>query len=163
MAAVKRVIQSELSRRGMLTGAAGAAAFALAGVPQSMAGDDETTPQFKDALSAFLNGRKLSPDGGVALTLPDIAENGNMVPFSVFVSSPMTDDDYIRSITLFSTGNPQPVIATFHLSPVSGRALVAGRLRLARTQDVVAVAETSSGALLTGRGNVKVTIGGCGS
>lgn len=125
--------------------------------------DDEVTPQFKDALKGYMGGRTPLADPVVELNLPELAENGNMVPFSVYLASPMTDADHVRSITLFSTGNPQPIIATFHLSPVSGRAVVAGRLRLARSQDVVAVAELSSGALVLGRANVQVTIGGCGA
>lgn len=128
----------------------------------SALGEEEVTAQFKTAYAQLVRDRK-APQDGVQLTLPDIAENGNMVPFTVYVDSPMTDEDYVETITVLSTGNPQPVIGTFHFTPASGRALVGGRLRLARTQDLVVVAEMKSGALVSGRSNVKVTIGGCGA
>jgi len=63
---------------------------------------------------------------------------------------------------VFSTGNPQPVVGSFHFTSASGKAAVSGRMRLARTQDIVAVAEMSDGKLFTGKRTVKVTIGGCG-
>jgi sulfur-oxidizing protein SoxY len=101
-------------------------------------------------------------DGRVTLDLPEIAENGNTVPFSVSVDSPMTEKDYVRAIHVISTGNPQPGVATFRLTPQSGKAAVASRMRLARTQDIVALAELSDGKVLQARRSVKVTIGGCG-
>jgi sulfur-oxidizing protein SoxY len=53
-------------------------------------------------------------------------------------------------------------VAAFRFSPLSGKATVAGRMRLARTQDVIGIAELSDGRFLTSKRNVKVTIGGCG-
>lgn len=97
----------------------------------------------------------------ITLELPEIAENGNFVPVTISVDSPMTDDDHVRKLHILSTSNPQPVVATFHLSPLNGRAVVQSRMRLARTQDVIALAETSKGDLLLARVLVKVTIGGC--
>ena len=157
----RRFLWTEPSRRKVLAGLAGAGAF-FAVRPGTALGEEDVTAQFKAAYAKLVGDRK-APEDGVKLTLPDIAENGNMVPFSVYVESPMTDDDHVKTVTIFSTGNPQPVIGTFHFSPASGRALVSGRLRLARTQDLVVIAEMKSGALVSGRGNVKVTIGGCGA
>ncbi|MDX2258302.1 MAG: thiosulfate oxidation carrier protein SoxY [Hyphomicrobiaceae bacterium] len=116
---------------------------------------------FDGALKSIL-GAAQPVDGLVTLELPEIADNGNTVPFSVTVESAMTETDYIKAIHLLSTGNPQAVVATFYLSPASGVGKVAGRMRLAKTQDVVAVAELSDGRFAVGRRNVKVTIGGCG-
>ncbi len=149
------------SRREVLAGLAGAGSCLAIGPDRSL-GEEDVTAKFKAAYDKLVGDRK-TPEDGVKLTLPDIAENGNMVPFSVYVESPMTDDDHVKTITIFSTGNPQPVIGTFHFTPASGRALVGGRLRLARTQDLVVIAEMKSGALVLGRSNVKVTIGGCGA
>jgi sulfur-oxidizing protein SoxY len=101
-------------------------------------------------------------DGGVTFDLPEIAENGNTVPFTVSVDSPMTEQDYVKAIHVLATANPQPGVATFHFTPLSGRASAASRLRLARTQDVVGLAELSDGKFLMSRRSVKVTIGGCG-
>ena len=157
-----RISVHQISRRGLIAGAVGTIGMTAMGARAAQA-DDGATAQFKDALQSYLNGRPISGEGSVTLTVPDLAENGNMVPFSVSVVSPMTQDDYVRSITLFSTGNPQPIIARFYFSPVSGRALASGRLRLARSQDVVAAAELSNGSVLMGRANVQVTIGGCGA
>ena len=102
-------------------------------------------------------------DNMVAIDLPDIAENGNIVPYKLAVESPMTDQDYITKLHLLSTANPQPAVATFHFTPQSGKAAVSGRMRLAKTQHVVALAETSTGRLLKGSRVIEVTIGGCGN
>ena len=101
-------------------------------------------------------------EGRITITLPEIAENGNTVPFTITVDSPMTEADYVKTLTVISTGNPVPTIAAFHFTPEAGRAFVSSRLRLAQTQDVVALAEMSTGRFVMSRRNVKVTIGGCG-
>ena len=102
-------------------------------------------------------------DGSVTLELPDIPENGNTVPFRIDVASPMTADNWIRKVNLLSTGNPQPMVAAFHFTGHSGRAAVAGRMRLARSQDVFALAERSDGKFIVAIRQVEVTIGGCGN
>lgn len=101
-------------------------------------------------------------EGKITLDMPEIAENGNTVPFSVSVDSPMTEANYVKSIHVLSTGNPQPGVATFHFFPASGKAAVSSRMRLAATQDIVAVAHMGDGKFAMVRRNVKVTIGGCG-
>ena len=75
----------------------------------------------------------------------------------------MTDDDYVKTIHILSTSNPVARVATFHLSPVNGAAKVQSRMRLAKTQDVIALATLSSGVMLISTALVKVTIGGCAS
>ena len=75
----------------------------------------------------------------------------------------MTDEDYVRTLHILSTSNPQAVVGTFHLIPATGKASVSGRMRLAKTQDVVAIAELSSGKLLVSVRKIEVTIGGCGN
>ncbi|MGQ0673242.1 MAG: thiosulfate oxidation carrier protein SoxY [Hyphomicrobium sp.] len=97
----------------------------------------------------------------ISMELPEQAENGNIVPYKLSVESPMTPDDHIRKLHLLSTANPQPRVATFHFTPQSGKAEVTGRMRLAKTQDVVALAETSTGKLLTATVRVEVALGGC--
>jgi len=101
-------------------------------------------------------------DGKMSLELPEIAANGNTVPFTISVDSPMTDKDHVKAIHIVATANPQPGVATFRLSPISGKAAVASRMRLQRTQDVITIAELSDGRFLMTRRAVKVTIGGCG-
>ncbi len=109
-----------------------------------------------------LRAGRTAQEGRVTLRLPAIAENGNAVPLSVMVESPMTAADHVKAIHVFATGNPTPEIAVFHLTPAMGRATVDTRIRLGQTQDVVAFAEMSDGRLFMARAEVKVTIGGCG-
>ena len=101
-------------------------------------------------------------EGRIAMELPEIAENGNVVPFTLVVDSPMTDQAFVRSLRVFSTGNLQPLIGTFRFTRDSGKAAISSRMRLAKTQDVIALAELNDGTFLTAKKNVKVTIGGCG-
>ena len=101
-------------------------------------------------------------EGKITLELPEIAENGNTVPVGFSVDSPMTENDYVKSVHLFAEKNPAADVASVHFTPASGVAKAAFRMRMAGTQNVVAVAEMSDGTLYTARKLVKVTIGGCG-
>ncbi len=126
------------------------------------------------ALPAFAEGEKAAArikefaggkepaTGKVALTTPEIAENGNTVPVSVSVDSPMTEDNYVQSVLILADGNPEPGVATFNFSPLSGEASATTRIRLAKTQNVVAVAKMNDGSVFMDKKLVKVTIGGCG-
>ncbi len=144
------------SRREVLALGAGGVVLAVAG------GTADATPQeAADAIAAFTGGKPTTP-GKITIDLPEIAENGNTVPFSVTVDSPMTADDYVSDILVVAQANPRPRIVTFHLTPLCGRADVATRIRLAATQDVTVVAKTSKGQFITASKAVKVTVGGCG-
>ena len=99
--------------------------------------------------------------GKVTLELPQLVENGNSVSMSVKVDSPMTDKDYVKAIHVFTEKNPQPYVATFHLGPRAGRALVATRIRLADSQTVTAIAELSDGSFWSQQVNVVVTLAAC--
>lgn len=118
-------------------------------------------PGLDDALKKVM-GEAKPTDGKIVLDLPEIAENGNTVPFTLSVESPMTEQQYVKAMHLFASENPQLDVATFRFTPASGKAMVASRMRLAKTQDIVAVAELSDGKFLMGKRTVKVTIGGCG-
>lgn len=111
-----------------------------------------------------LIGDKSVGDGSALITLdlPQIAENGNTVPLTVEVDSPMTDADSVKSVHIFAEGNPQPDVASFHFTPRNGVAVASTRMRLAGTQNIVAVAEMSDGRVVGTKTEVKVTIGGCG-
>jgi sulfur-oxidizing protein SoxY len=85
-----------------------------------------------------------------------------MVPFTIGVDGPMTEKDHVKAIHVIATANPQPTVASFRFTPLSGRATVASRMRLARTQDVIGLAEMGDGKFLMIKRPVKVTIGGCG-
>ena len=120
------------------------------------------TPAEADAEIAKFTGGKAMDKGKISIDLPEIAENGNTVPLQVTVESPMTDADYISDILVVADGNPRPGIATFHLTPLSGKATAATRIRLQTTENIIVVAKTSDGKFFTDRKQVKVTIGGCG-
>jgi sulfur-oxidizing protein SoxY len=122
----------------------------------------ERSPQFEAAFKALLAGAT-PVEGKIVLELPEIAENGNFVPMTVSVDHPMTGADYVKAIHVLSTGNPVARIATFHLSPINALARVQSRIRLAKTQDIIALAELSDGSLAIATTLVKVTIGGCSS
>jgi sulfur-oxidizing protein SoxY len=107
-------------------------------------------------------GDKKLLDGKIKLDLPTIAENGLVVPLGFEVESPMTDKDYVKAIHFFAEGNPNPLVASFLFTPLSPKAAAAIRIRLATTQNIVAVAEMSTGEVYTAHKEVKVTIGGCG-
>jgi len=105
---------------------------------------------------------KAMAEGKVKLDVPQIAENGLVVPITIDVESPMTEQNYVKAVHVFADGNPLPGVVTFRFSPMSGRASASTRMRLAQTQNIVAVAEMSDGSLFTTKAEVKVTIGGCG-
>ena len=99
--------------------------------------------------------------GRVTLALPPIAENGYSVPIEINVDSPMSPDDYVKTITVFSPRNPLPVLASFHLTPHSGRASVSTRIRMGGTQVVTVVAEMNDGSLWSGTAETLVTLAAC--
>lgn len=109
-----------------------------------------------------LYGDKTMAEGRIKLDVPQIAENGLVVPINIEVESPMTDADFVKSVHIFADGNPLPGILSYAFTPACGRASAAARMRLAQTQNIIAVAEMSNGALFTAKSEVKVTIGGCG-
>jgi sulfur-oxidizing protein SoxY len=150
---------SGLDRRTFVLGSAAAAAL-LPFLDRGAAAQAASQP-WEDAVKQILGDAK-PIDGRLTFELPEIAENGNTVPFTVTVESPMSAQDYVKAVHLISTGNPQPGIATFRFTPTSGRAAASSRLRLAKTQDVIGIAELSDGKFLMSKRSVKVTIGGCG-
>jgi len=121
----------------------------------------EASPSWQAAMKSVTGDAKVV-EGRIAMTVPEIAENGNVVPFDITVDSPMTEASFVRSLRLYSTGNPQALLATFRFSRDSGKAAVSSRIRLAKSQDIVALAELNDGTFLTATRNIKVTIGGCG-
>jgi len=144
-----------LSRRKLLIGSVGAASFI--GLSRAYATPEEVAASIKE-----IAGDATVGTGGITLNAPEIAENGNSVPISVSVDSPMTEDSFVESITLFAEGNPLPGVITFNFTPASGEAFASTRMRLAKTQNVVAVAKMNDGSVFSDTRNVKVTIGGCG-
>lgn len=114
-----------------------------------------------DAAIRDLVGEATPEPGKVKLELPSIVENGNAVPLTVSVDSPMTHADHVESIHVFNQKNPQPYIAAFHLGPRAGEARVATRIRLADSQRVVAIARFNDGSFWSDSADVIVTLAAC--
>ncbi|MBI1207097.1 MAG: thiosulfate oxidation carrier protein SoxY [Azospirillum sp.] len=146
-----------MTRRTVLTGMGVVTVLGFAGAGPGLA----ATAAYEEELAKVLQGRT-AKDGRITIDVPQIAENGNTVPLTVTVDSPMTESDFVKTVTVFADGNPRPEVAVFHFSPLSGRASAAIRMRMATTQNIVAIAEMSDGSLYQQSAQVKVTIGGCG-
>jgi len=145
-----------LNRRQALTIGAGALSAAALGSSPALAKNDS-----EEVIKKFTGG-KTPAQGRVKLDLPEIAENGNTVPMTVTVESPMTAQSHVTDVLIVADGNPRAGVATFHFSPASGVAEANTRIRLASTQNVIAVAKMNDGSFFTTSKEVKVTIGGCG-
>ena len=120
------------------------------------------TPSEADEAIAKFTGGKAAEPGRIAIELPEIAENGTAVPLAVTVESPMTAADRVTDVLVVADGNPNPRVAAFQFTAMSGRAEVSTRIRLNATENVIVVARTGDGRFFTARKEVKVTIGGCG-
>ena len=121
----------------------------------------EATPAMLTAAIRNVVGEAPVRTGKVKLDIPPLVENGNTVPLTVSVASPMTAADYVKSIHVFNEKNPQPNIGNFHLGPSSGRAQISTRIRLADTQKVVAIARLSDDTFWQVTTEIVVTLAAC--
>jgi sulfur-oxidizing protein SoxY len=142
-----------LSRRAVVAGVA-----LVTVLPLSPA---RATP---DAMAASIKqvvGDVAIREGRVTLDLPPLVENGNAVPLTVSVESPMTEADHVKAIHVFNEKNPQPHVFDARLGPRNGKAVIATRIKLADSQKIVAIAETSSGEFFSASADVIVTLAAC--
>jgi sulfur-oxidizing protein SoxY len=145
--------RGRLTRRRLLEAAAGAVALSWGGpLSASQAADD--------ALSAVTKGLPVTK-GRVTLSIPAIAENGLSVFTTIAVESPMTEDDYVKTIHLISEKNPVPIIASFFFTPAMAEAKVSTNIRLADSQKVTAIAIMNDGSVWSGEKNIVVAIAAC--
>ena len=135
-----------LTRRSVMV--MGAGAFVAFGLPM------RATAAAEDRIAEFTGGAEMGSEG-ITLTAPEIAENGNTVPIEV--SAPGAE-----AILVLAMGNPTPGVAQFNFGPLAASQFASTRIRLAGTQDVVAIAKMKDGSFARASRNVKVTIGGCG-
>jgi len=153
-----------LGRRQLLaasaTLSAGAGSLAWLAPAQAQRANASIPAATQAAMDAFSAGAPIT-DGGIQLQISELVENGNLVPVTVLVDSPMTPADHVRAIALFAERNPQPEVAMFHLHPAMGRAQVSTRVRLATSQTVTALALLSNGRCLRQRMGVIVTLAAC--
>lgn len=138
----------KLTRRKILAIGSGTLAYAsLSSLPAFASLAD-------DAIAALTGGAELG-EGQITINAPEIAENGNTVPISV-------DAPGAVEVTLYADGNPIPNVATFKFGPLSASRSASTRIRLAGTQNIIAIAKMEDGSYQKASSNVKVTIGGCG-
>jgi sulfur-oxidizing protein SoxY len=126
-----------------------------------LAASARATPDAMRAAMRDMLGDSVPKRGRVTLDIPPLVENGNTVPLTVAVDSPMSETDYVKTIHIFNEKNPQPQVITAHLSPRNGKAQVATRIKLADSQTVIAVAEMSDGSFWSDSADVIVTIAAC--
>jgi len=147
------------TRRDFL-GLAGSAAVASA-VPIVTLRPLEATPAMLNAAIRNLVGEAPVHTGKVKLDIPPLVENGNTVPMTVSVASPMTAEDHVKSIHVFNEKNPQPNVGNYYIGPRAGRAQISTRIRLADSQKVVAIARLSDGSFWSATADVVVTLAAC--
>ncbi|TCO73026.1 thiosulfate oxidation carrier protein SoxY [Rhodovulum euryhalinum] len=137
----------EFTRRGAIAISAGFVAVLMLPARMAKAAVDEK-------IAAFTGGASVG-SGGITLTTPEIAENGNTVPIEV--NAPGATE-----ILVLASGNPTPDVCSVKFGPLAGSQSLSTRIRLAGTQDVVAIAKMADGSFVQAANTVKVTIGGCG-
>lgn len=145
-----------MKRRDFLV--ASGSMFAALGMPPVPAGATASDVQ---TLIRQLAGTSPITPGRVRLIVPPLVDNGNVVPITVSVDSPMTANDHVRSIHVFAEQNPQPTVAVFRFGPRAGRASINTRIRLANSQTLMAVAEMSDGTFWSATADTVVTIAAC--
>jgi len=147
--------KTELDRRKALK--MGAGLIVVTALPVAAWAD---APAMETAIKDMF-GDKPVKDGPILLRMPPLSESGYFVPFEVNIVSPMTPEDYVKRVAIFSPRNPIPLIATYNFTPYSGRARVEGKVRLGGAQKVHAVAELSDGSLIGSSAYVQVTLAAC--
>jgi sulfur-oxidizing protein SoxY len=152
--------QSKTSSRRQFLSLAGGAAV-IGAVPIVTLRPAEATPAMLASAIRNVVGTATVQTGKVKIDVPPLVENGNTVPLTVSVTSPMTESDYVKSIHVFNEKNPQPNVGNFYLGPRSGRAQISTRIRLADTQKIVAIARLSDGSFWSVSADVVVTLAAC--
>jgi len=149
-----------LTRRQVVLGGGGAViALAILGVSP---GPALASPTDAKKLLAELSGGAAFKKGRVHITLPKITDKGPFTRISVAVDSPMSGDDYVKALHIVAERNTVPEVASFYFTPMNGEARVTTRIRLRKTQIIVAVAEMSDGTAYIGKARTKIASGGGG-
>ena len=153
---MSKISKASATRRQFLTAAGGITTAAFVRLRYAGA-----TPASMASAIRQVTGEAGVQPGKVRLEVPPLVENGNTVPLTVSVTSPMTAADHVKSIYIFNEKNPQPNVVAIHIGPRAGRARVSTRIRLADTQTIVAIARMSDGSLWSAKADVIVTLAAC--
>src|SRR6267143_5555285 len=151
------------TRREFLVLACGAASIAAATRARAQLDPNQEARRraaLQEAVRKVTGGAQVRR-GRVKLDLPPLIDNGNAVPLSVAVESPMTPADHVKAIYVFTEKNPQPNVIGVHLGPRAGRAHIATRARIADTGTVIAIAQMSDGSFWSDSVPVVVTLSAC--
>lgn len=158
-------MKMSITRRKVLGSGVGLGSIGLGAVVGGSSIIGSSSPSYasgaEDLIAAFTGGAKPG-SGRISLGAPQIAENGNTVPIKVSVESAMSEADHVAEVMVVATGNPAPGVVKFKFTEMSGEASASTRIRLAKTQDLIAIARMSDGSFFQDTKTVKVTIGGCG-
>jgi sulfur-oxidizing protein SoxY len=156
-----------MKRRSFLKTVAAAAPVAMVVSPIALSAKENKPKSpnemdIKTAIKSVTGGKGAKDSDKIKLTVPEIAENGAVVPVKINVDHPMEEGNYVKGIHVFATQNANVRCADVHLTPMNGRGYFATRVKLAKSQDVMALVELSDGTFIKAQKPVKVTIGGCG-
>ena len=158
-----------MKRRNFLKGIC--AVSAVAATPMALMAKEEAAKAkkkgpndltYEAAVAAITGGKAVTDSDKVALTVPEIAENGAVVPVKIEVDNPMEEGNYVKAIHVIATQNTNVRCADVMLTPLNGKGYFATRIKLGKSQDVMALVELSNGSFIKAQKPVKVTIGGCG-
>jgi sulfur-oxidizing protein SoxY len=148
------VTSPDPTRRRVLQGVAALGAWVQ--IAPASASSDELAA----AVAGYTGGAAVQR-GKVRLDIAELVDNGNVVPLTVSVDSPMTESEHVKAIAIFNEKNPQREVAKFTVGPRAGKARISTRMRLATSQQLVAVAQLSDGSFWSHSVNVIVTLAAC--
>ena len=160
-----------MERRKFIKGLGAVSALAATIAPSALLAKEEAKKEapkgpnalpYAAAVDAITGGKGATTSDKVDLTVPEIAENGAVVPVKVNVDHPMEEANHVKAIHVLGKENGNSRCADVMLTPMNGKGYFATRIKLAKTQEVVAVVELSDGSFISAAKSVKVTIGGCG-
>ncbi len=160
-----------MERRKFIQGMFAASAVAVITAPSSLFAEEAKKKaakkgpndiSFDEAVKVITDGKGAKDSDKIKLTVPEIAENGAVVPVKVNVEHPMEEKNYVKAIHILNKGNGNARCADIMLTPANAKGYFATRVKLSKTQEVVALVELSDGSFIQTAKSVKVTIGGCG-
>jgi sulfur-oxidizing protein SoxY len=160
-----------MERRKFIQGMFAATAVAAITVPSTVFAEEAKKPvatkgpndlSFDDAVKAITDGKGAKESDKIKLTAPEIAENGAVVPIKIEVDHPMEEKNYVKAIHVLNKGNGNARCADVMLTPANAKGYFSTRVKLSKTQEVVALVALSDGTFIQTAKSVKVTIGGCG-
>ena len=154
------VLAAMTDRRTFIVCTAAIAAGAGAGRAWLFSSARATPQVMQEAIRAIV-GEAVPQRGRITLDVPPLVENGNVVPLTITVDSPMTEADHVLSIHVVNEKNPQPHVISVTVGPRAGRAKLSTRIKLADSQQIVGLAEMSDGSFWTASADVVVTLAAC--